>query len=130
VTGIPLIIAFVVSVIIMILAISKFKVHPFLAIMGVALGLALVVGLPLIDIAATAETPAKQGIATIIGAGFSSTFAGIGIVIILGALIGVLLERTGAAIKLADMVVKLGWEETSGIGHHDHGLGRFDSCFL
>lgn len=107
VTGIPLIIAFVVSVIIMILAISKFKVHPFLAIMGVALGLALVVGLPLIDVAATAETPAKQGIATIIGAGFSSTFAGIGIVIILGALIGVLLERTGAAIKLADMVVKL-----------------------
>ncbi|HAM63401.1 MAG: gluconate transporter [Firmicutes bacterium GWF2_51_9] len=106
-TGIPLILTFVVAIAVMIVAISKFKVHPFIAIMGISLVLALVVGIPLIDIAATDTTPAKQGIATIIGAGFSGTFAGIGIVIILGALVGTLLERTGAAIKLADMVVKM-----------------------
>lgn len=106
-TGIPLILTFVVAIAVMIVAISKFKVHPFIAIMGISLVLALVVGIPLIDIAATDTTPARQGIATIIGAGFSGTFAGIGIVIILGALVGTLLERTGAAIKLADMVVKL-----------------------
>jgi GntP family gluconate:H+ symporter len=106
-TGIPLIITFVISIVIMILAISKFKVHPFLAIMGIALLLAIVVGIPLVDIAATDTTPARQGIATIIGAGFSGTFSSIGIVIILGALVGTLLERTGAAIKLADMVVHL-----------------------
>lgn len=106
-TGIPLIITFVISIIIMIVAISKFKVHPFLAIMGIALLLAIVVGIPLVDIAATDTTPARQGIATIIGAGFSGTFSSIGIVIILGALVGTLLERTGAAIKLADMVVHL-----------------------
>ncbi|MDF2636854.1 MAG: gluconate:H+ symporter, GntP family, partial [Pelosinus sp.] len=35
------------------------------------------------------------------------TFTSIGIVIILGALIGTILEKTGAALKLADMVVKL-----------------------
>lgn len=106
-TGIPLIITFVVSIVIMIVAISKFKVHPFLAIMGIALLLAIVVGIPLVDIAATDTAPARQGIATIIGAGFSGTFSSIGIVIILGALVGTLLERTGAAIKLADMVVHL-----------------------
>ncbi len=106
-TGIPLIITFVISIIVMIFAISKFKVHPFLAIMGVALLLAIIVGIPLVDIAATDTVPAKQGIATIIGAGFSGTFSSIGIVIILGALVGTLLERTGAAIKLADMVVHL-----------------------
>jgi GntP family gluconate:H+ symporter len=106
-TGIPLIITFVISIVIMIVAISKFKVHPFLAIMGIALLLAIIVGIPLIDIAATDTTPARQGIATIIGAGFSGTFSSIGIVIILGALVGTLLERTGAAIKLADMVVSL-----------------------
>ena len=106
-TGIPLIITFVIAVVIMILAISKYKVHPFLAIMGVALLLAIVVGIPLVDIAATETTPARQGIASMIGAGFSGTFASIGIVIILGALVGTLLERTGAAIKLADMVVNL-----------------------
>ena len=94
-TGLPLIIVFVLAVVVMIVAISKFKVHPFLSIMGVSLLLALVAGIPLPDIA------------NVIGAGFSGTFSSIGIVIILGALIGTVLEKTGAALKLADMVVKL-----------------------
>lgn len=94
-TGIPLIIAFVIAVVLMIVAISKFKVHPFLSIMGVSLLLALVAGIPLPDIA------------NVIGAGFSGTFSSIGIVIILGALIGSILEQTGAAFKLADLVIKV-----------------------
>lgn len=94
-TGIPLIIAFVIAIVIMILAISKWKVHPFLSIMGVSLILALVAGIPL------------GSVADVIGAGFSGTFSSIGIVIILGTLIGSIMEQTGAAFKLADMVVKL-----------------------
>ena len=43
-TGFPLIIAFVVAVVLMIVAISKWKVHPFLSIMGVSLLLALEIG--------------------------------------------------------------------------------------
>lgn len=39
--------------------------------------------------------------------GFSGTFTSIGIVIILGALIGTILEATGAALKLADMVIRV-----------------------
>ena len=42
----------------------------------------------------------------VIGAGFSGTFTSIGIVIILGALVGVLLEATGAALKMSDCVVQ------------------------
>lgn len=94
-TGLPLIIAFILAIVVMIVAISKFKLHPFLAIMGVSLILALIAGIPL------------TGIADVIGAGFSGTFSSIGIVIILGALIGSILEVTGAALKLADMVIKL-----------------------
>lgn len=94
-TGIPLIIAFVAAIVIMIVAISKLKVHPFLSIMGVSLVLALVAGIPLGDIA------------NVIGAGFSGTFSSIGIVIILGTLIGSVLEQTGAAFKLADLVIKV-----------------------
>ena len=94
-TGISLIIAFVISIVVMILAISKWKVHPFLSIMGVSLILALVAGIPLGEVA------------NVIGAGFSGTFSSIGIVIILGTLIGSIMELTGAAFKLADMVVKL-----------------------
>lgn len=94
-TGLPLIIVFVLAIVVMIVAISKYKVHPFLAIMSISLILALLAGIPLGDIA------------NVIGAGFSGTFSSIGIVIILGALIGTILEQTGAALKLADMVVKI-----------------------
>ena len=94
-TGLPLIIVFVLAIVVMIVAISKYKVHPFLAIMSISLILALLAGIPLGDIA------------NVIGAGFSGTFSSIGIVIILGALIGTILEQTGAALKLADMVVKV-----------------------
>ncbi|MBE6606066.1 MAG: GntP family permease [Ruminococcaceae bacterium] len=94
-TGIALIIAFIAAIVLMVVAIAKFKVHPFLSIMGVSLLLALVAGIPL------AQIP------DVIAAGFSGTFSSIGIVIILGALIGSILEQTGAALKLADLVVKI-----------------------
>ncbi len=94
-TGLPLILVFVAAVVLMIVAISKWKIHPFLSIMGISLILAIVAGIPLTNIA------------DVIGAGFSGTFSSIGIVIILGALVGSILEKTGAALKLADMVVKL-----------------------
>lgn len=94
-SGVALMIAFVVAIAVMILAISKFKIHPFLSIMGVSLLLAFAAGIPLKDIP------------SIIGSGFSGTFTSIGIVIILGALIGTILEKTGAALKLADLVIRL-----------------------
>ena len=104
-SGIPLLIAFVVSIVVMILAISKFKIHPFLSIMGISLILGLVAGIPLVN--KTVGDKVTLGIANVIGAGFSGTFTSIGIVIILGAMVGTFLEKTGAAIKLADMVIHL-----------------------
>lgn len=94
-SGIALIVTFVTAVILMIVAISKWNIHPFLAIIGVSLILALVVGLPLETVPAT------------VGKGFSSIFASIGLVIIFGTLIGVVLEKTGAAVRLADSVLKV-----------------------
>ncbi|AWW33656.1 GntP family permease [Mannheimia varigena] len=94
-SGIALILTFVVAIIIMIYMIAKLKVHPFLALMSISLALALLAGLPL------AKIP------SIVGEGFSNTFKSIGIVIIFGAIIGTILEKTGAALKLADMVVKV-----------------------
>ena len=92
-SGLSLLVVFVLMVILMIVAISKWKIHPFLSIMGVSLILALV-ALPLGDIPGT------------IGAGFSGTFSSLGIVIILGAMIGFFLEKTGAALTMADWVVR------------------------
>ena len=94
-TGISFIIAFVVAIGVMLMLISRFKVHPFLSIMLIALALAVLAGIPLVQIP------------KVIGIGFSSTFTSIGIVIILGALIGIILEKTGAALSLADAVIRL-----------------------
>lgn len=44
-TGVPMILAFLVAIVIMIVAISKFKIHPFLSIMAVSLLLGLVAGI-------------------------------------------------------------------------------------
>ncbi len=94
-TGVSLIITFIIAIMVMIWMIAKLKVHPFLALMSVSLALALLAGIPL------------NKIPSMIGEGFSGTFKSIGIVIIFGAIIGTVLEKTGAALKLADMVVKV-----------------------
>ncbi len=105
-SGVGLIISLLIAIVVIILAISKLKVHPFLALMGVSLILAIIVGIPI------------RNVASMIGSGFSGTFSSIGIVIILGALIGTVLEKTGGALKLAEMVVKL-----IGPNHPDIAIG-------
>ena len=40
-SGFPLILAFVAAIVLMILAISKWKIHPFLSIMGISLVLSV-----------------------------------------------------------------------------------------
>ena len=105
-TGIPFVIVFILAIVVMIVMISKFKIHPFLSIMLVSMILGLIGGIPWVDTTG-ADGEKISGIANVIGSGFSSTFTSIGIVIIFGAMIGSFLESTGAALKLADMVVRL-----------------------
>ena len=91
---VPLLV-FVAVIALMIFSISKLKIHPFLSILGCALLLAILMGIPL------------RSIADVIGKGFSTIFASIGLVIILGTLIGLVLERSGAALTLAESVLRL-----------------------
>lgn len=93
--GIFLAVVFVAAMALMIVSISKWKVHPFLSIIGVSLLMAVAVGLPL------------ESIPTTLGKGFSSIFVSIGLVIIFGTIIGQILEKTGAALRLADAVLKV-----------------------
>ncbi len=93
-TGIALLITFLCAIILMVTAISRWHIHPFLSMLGTSLLLALVVGIPLDTIPET------------IGKGFSSIFSSIGLVIILGMLIGLILERTQASVKLANTIMQ------------------------
>ena len=94
-SGIALIIIFAAAIAIMVVAISKWHLHPFIAILLTALIFGIVSGIPL------------PQMTTLIGSGFSIIFAGIGLVIIFGTLMGTILEQSGAALKIADCIIKL-----------------------
>lgn len=94
-SGIALIIIFAAAIAIMVVAISKWRLHPFIAILLTALIFGIVSGIPL------------PQMTTLIGSGFSKIFAGIGLVIIFGTLMGAILEQSGAALKIADCIIKL-----------------------
>lgn len=105
-TGLPLILVFVLSVVLMIVAIGRWHVHPFIAIMGISLILGLLAGIPVVD-RVLEDGTIQRGIMGVIGTGFANAFASVGLVIIFGALIGSILEKTGAAMKLADGIIRL-----------------------
>ncbi len=92
-SGGSFLIVFVVAIITMIIAIGALRIHPFLAIMATALILALLC-LKLDQVVDTIAT------------GFSSAFATIGLVVIIGSLVGLILEHTGAALKMSEVVVR------------------------
>ncbi|WP_067607375.1 GntP family permease [Nocardiopsis listeri] len=78
-----------------VLVTARWKVSPFLALMGAAILGAFAFRLPLADI-----------VTTVTGA-FGSTLGNIGLVILFGTMIGVILERSGAAIAMAEALIKV-----------------------
>ncbi|EIU6870847.1 GntP family permease, partial [Vibrio parahaemolyticus] len=78
-----------------VLTTTKFKLHPFLALIIAAFLAAFAYGLPADSIAKT------------IASGFGGILGYIGLVIVLGTIIGVILEKSGAAITMADTVIKV-----------------------
>jgi len=92
----------ILSVVLMVIAISKLKMHPFIVMTCIALLVGLVWGLLYPD---SGLTPA----ATIdaVKSGFGSIMTSIGIVILCGTIIGTILERTGAALTMANTILNI-----------------------
>ena len=82
-----------VSVIAMIVAISKFKQHPFLVMIVISILVGLACGMPMADVIKTVKD------------GFGGILASIGIVIVAGTIIGTILEKTGAALVMANSIL-------------------------
>ncbi|WP_261624859.1 GntP family permease [Nesterenkonia marinintestina] len=78
-----------------VLVTARWKVNPFLALLGAALLAALLYRIPLTDSV------------DVVTEAFGSTLGNIGLVIVLGTMIGVILERSGAAIAMADALIRL-----------------------
>lgn len=104
VTGGPLIVIFVASLILLFFLILKVKLEPFVALIGVAFLTALVVGFPVTEIS------------TIVADGFGSTLASVGILIGLGIIFGQFLAASGAIEKIAQAILKVFGIQKSPLG--------------
>ncbi len=95
VSGPVAIVLLIVAVALIIFATAKLRMNPFVVLITVAFLYGLGVGMPLTDVVATVTE------------GFGNTMAAIGIVIISGTIIGVILEKTGAALSITQAVLKV-----------------------
>ncbi|GGZ38039.1 gluconate transporter [Streptomyces inusitatus] len=103
--GPALLAALAASIGLIILLCGRFRMHPFLAIVLATYGFGLVaMG---IGAATGSEKPFVDKLGTTIAEGFGSILASIGLVILFGTIIGKVLERTGAAVTLAEAVLKV-----------------------
>ena len=89
-----ILIALVVVVILMVIAASKFKFHPFLSLLLAAIVMGFVGGLD------------ESEVTTTLMNGFGKTLGSIGIIIAFGTIIGAYLEKSGAAKTLANWALK------------------------
>jgi gluconate:H+ symporter, GntP family len=93
--GLWLIFVLIISVLFIILGTTRLKLHPFVVLLLASYLAGALAGLP------------PGSIASSIARGFGDIMAYIGIVIVLGTIIGTILEKSNAAIKLAELVLKL-----------------------
>jgi GntP family gluconate:H+ symporter len=90
-----LLVLLIVSVLIIVLLTAKLNVHPFVALLTASIFFGSTSGMPL------------PLLITSIEEGFGGTLGKIGLVILLGVLIGAFLEQTGAAYKMAELVLRI-----------------------
>ena len=91
----PVIITVIVSLVVLFLLISRFKLDAFLAFLLVSIGAGIVLGIPLEQIPKTVE----KGIGSMLG--------NLTLVIVLGAMLGKIVAESGAAKKIASAVMGL-----------------------
>jgi gluconate:H+ symporter, GntP family len=91
-----LVILLIGSVAFIVVATSKLRMHPFLALLFAAFGYGILSrAMPLADVVQS------------VNKGFGGTIGSIGIVILAGSIIGTFLERSGGALALAERTLKV-----------------------
>lgn len=83
------------GVLFVVFATAKLKLHPFLALILSSFFVGIASGMPLLNVVTNINT------------GFGSLMTSIGIVIVTGTMIGVILERSGAAYRMAEVVLRI-----------------------
>ena len=84
-----------ISVVLVVLLTAVLKIHPFLSLLIGAFFIGIASGMPLLDVVESVND------------GFGGLMKGIGIVIVAGTIIGVILEKSGAAYRMAEVVLRV-----------------------
>lgn len=90
-----LVLLLLLSIAFIVFATAYLKLHPFLALLVTAFGFGILSGMPLADVVKS------------VNEGFGGTLGSIGIVILAGTIIGVFLEKSGGAFRLATSILKI-----------------------
>ena len=90
-----LLLIFLAVILFIVIATTKFGLHPFLTLLCASFITAFAFGLPMVEVVQVVNT------------GFGSILGYIGLVIVFGTIIGVILEKSGAAVTMADTIIKL-----------------------
>ncbi|QRR03747.1 GntP family permease [Dyadobacter sandarakinus] len=83
------------AILFIILSSTVLKMHPLTGLLLAALGVGIFAGIPVDKLAET------------IGKGFGELMSKIGLMVILGCVIGAILDQSGAAVKVADVILDL-----------------------
>lgn len=97
-----------IGIILMIVLVMKTKVHTFIALLLAALVAGLIGGMNIVDVTSIVDGAevTKVGVITAIKDGFGNTLKSTGIIIGLGVMMGGILEKSGAAEKMAYSFIK------------------------
>lgn len=90
-----LIVLLILAVAFIVVSTTKFKLHPFLALIFAAIGFGLLSGMPFAEIVNS------------VNRGFGDIVGHIGLVIVIGCIIGTFLEESGGAYVMAQGIVRL-----------------------
>lgn len=93
------------SILFIVYATAKWKLHPFLSIISSTYLFALATNL--VGSLSGVEKPIIADIGKEIAGGFGGIITSIGLVIIFGTMIGKILENSGAAVKMAEVVLRI-----------------------
>ena len=88
-----IILALLLSLLFIVVSAQRFKLHPFLGLLGGAMIFALLAGMDL------------SMLVQCINEGFGGIMGGIGLIILFGVMIGTFLERSGGALVLANKIL-------------------------
>lgn len=89
------IVLLILAVAFIVVSTTKFKLHPFLALIFAAIGFGLLSGMPFAEIVSS------------VNSGFGDIVGHIGLVIVIGCIIGTFLEESGGAYVMAQGIVRL-----------------------